>query len=244
MADDRLSKQTIDALSNLASINNSILIKAGNVLTSMSAGRDVVVRIEVPDSFPVNIPIYDGLTDLLRLLKLFEDPSFKYNSDNMVIRSGRNSQLFRFAKETMFGTDNRANIRVPKGDPKDTELDYDFTFTLTNDDMTKIRRASSITGSPDFVVRSVEGGVEVACTDMDNPKSSNEYAVGIDSDAELGESTVSFQMANMKMAPGDYEVSIRAKEAPLISHWRRLKGEGESVDYQYWVAVSVNDSRK
>ena len=242
MSDDpTLAQSTVDALSNIATINNSILIKKGNVLLSMSAGRDIVARIALDEEFPETIPVYDGLGDLLKLIKLFDDPKVKYCGKHLIMRSGRNSQKFRYAKEQLFGTDNKASIRIPKSDPLDMELNYKFEFELTNDSMTKIKRAAQITGSPDFVVRKSElGTLEVVCTNKSNPETANEYAVdtGVQTDMD---GVVAFSIANLKMAAGDYKVAVSSERN--LSHWHRIQN-GDPVDYQYWVAVSIVDDKR
>lgn len=239
----KLSRPTIEALANLATVNNSIRISSGDVVCSMSPGMDVIARVTMPDPFPEDVPIYDGLGEFLSLMKLFDDPEIHFKSTHLVVRQGRNSQKFRYASPDLFGNDNRATVRVPTGDPADRELDYDYEFRLTADEMAKIKSAARITGAPDFVVRTVKDTdqLEAVCTDKNSPGTTNEYAVSLSATSDKSDVTVAFSIANMKMTPGDYDVSVRISGAPMISHWQRISDVGP--DYRYWVAVSVDDRK-
>ena len=48
----KLSKETLEVLKNFASINNGLEFKEGNVLSTMSASKTVLVRAELKDNFP------------------------------------------------------------------------------------------------------------------------------------------------------------------------------------------------
>lgn len=242
----KLSRGTIEALTNLSTVNNSIRLDAGNVVVSMSPGRDVIARVGIPDELPESVPIYEGLKELLALLKLFDDPEIRFRGTNLVVRQGRNSQTFRYAAPDLFGTDNNASVRVPNGDPADREIEYVYDFQLTTDEMDKIKKAAAITGAPHFVVRTKgdTNQLEAVCTDKDNPDSTNEYSVELGSTSDIRDTQVAFLIANMKMIPGDYEVRVRvsSEKGTPISHWHRAS-TADGADFQYWVAVSA-DERK
>ena len=54
-----LSQETVAILKNFASINQSILIKPGKQLRSMSVMKNVLVEAEITEDIDQQVPIYD-----------------------------------------------------------------------------------------------------------------------------------------------------------------------------------------
>ena len=241
-----LKRSTIDALTNVSMINNSVLLSRGNIITAMSQARDVIVRVEHADDFPEDIPMYDGLKQFLSLMKLFDDPAVTYKGNHLLISSGRNRQKFRYSDASLFGTTNAATVRVPNGDPADRVLEYDYTFNITQSEIAKIRKSASITGAPHFVVRARENTdvLEVVCTNKDSQSSTNEYTIELSTPATDPDVAIAFSVDNLKMIDGDYDVSVKTSDAPKISHWKRKKSEGEETCFAYWIAISLEKGRK
>ena len=47
----KISKETIDVLKNYASINTNILVREGNVLSTISTGKNIFSRSVVKENF-------------------------------------------------------------------------------------------------------------------------------------------------------------------------------------------------
>ena len=54
-----VSTTTVDALKNFLSINKSINIRPGNILSTLSVNKNIMARFEVEEDFPTAVPIYD-----------------------------------------------------------------------------------------------------------------------------------------------------------------------------------------
>ena len=65
----KLSKQTIAILSNYSDINQSILVKQGNKLRTISVMKNILAEAEVEEEFPKDFAIYD-LPQFLKVLRL------------------------------------------------------------------------------------------------------------------------------------------------------------------------------
>lgn len=230
MTDFKLKQSTIDALGNFSTINNSILINAGNVLITMSESREIVARVELDDSFPEDIPLCDSMSNFLRAYSLFANPKIAFQGKHLKIKDGRNSQIIRYANPAIFGTDNKASVRIAKKDPKDVPLNIIASFNLSADDISNIKKSASIMGLSDFVIRNGENGVEAVCTNMNNSGSSNEYIIDVDDITGSIDKTVSIKISNMKLISGDYKVSI--SDDPVISKW-------ECGSYQYLIGTLI-----
>ena len=69
----KLSNHTTSVLKNFATINQNLVIKEGNEMSTMSAMKNIVARATVEETFPKEIAIYD-LNEFLGALSLFENP--------------------------------------------------------------------------------------------------------------------------------------------------------------------------
>ena len=55
----KLSDSTLAVLKNFAGINNSILVKKGNQLRTISVAKNILAEAEIPEDFPRDVAIYD-----------------------------------------------------------------------------------------------------------------------------------------------------------------------------------------
>ena len=69
-----LSDNTVNILKNFAGINNSILVKQGNQLRTISVAKNILAEAEIPEDFPRDVAIYD-LNQFLNGLSLHHDLS-------------------------------------------------------------------------------------------------------------------------------------------------------------------------
>ena len=69
----KLSEQTIKLLENFSTINESILIKKGNRIRTISVMKNIFAEAEVQEEFPRDFAIYE-LKQFLNGLSLHDDP--------------------------------------------------------------------------------------------------------------------------------------------------------------------------
>ena len=55
----KLSDSTLTVLKNFAGINNSILVKEGNQLRTISVMKNILAEAEIPEAFPRQFGSYD-----------------------------------------------------------------------------------------------------------------------------------------------------------------------------------------
>ena len=55
----KLSENTLAILKNFSGINNSILVKSGNKLRTISVAKNILAEAEIIEEFPKNFAIYD-----------------------------------------------------------------------------------------------------------------------------------------------------------------------------------------
>ena len=71
-----LSQETVALLKNFATINQSILIKAGKKVRSMSVMKNVLVEADIDEEFSRDVAIYD-LNQFLNCLSLVPGAELK-----------------------------------------------------------------------------------------------------------------------------------------------------------------------
>ena len=54
-----LSNETVSVLKNFASINQNLVIKGGNSISTISAQKNIIAKATVKETFPKDFAIYD-----------------------------------------------------------------------------------------------------------------------------------------------------------------------------------------
>ena len=76
-----LSDNTLTILKNFAGINNSILVKQGNQLRTISVAKNILAEATINEQFPRQFAIYD-LNQLLNGLGLHQNPDLDFSPDS------------------------------------------------------------------------------------------------------------------------------------------------------------------
>ena len=66
-----LSKETLTLIKNFAGINGSLMLKAGNRLSTISEGKNVMAETTISETLPIDFAIYD-LNEFLNVVSLFQ----------------------------------------------------------------------------------------------------------------------------------------------------------------------------
>ena len=216
----KLSKHTLNMLKNFSDINMSIEIKEGNILRTVSVQKNILAQAELEDSFPQDFAIYE-LNRFLGAVSLFDDPEFRFNGKSANIGTTRHSVDYVYCDPSMIVTPPENNITFP---------DPEVKFTLSQDALSQIMKASNVLGTPEIAI---EGGphpndvIRLKALDVNND-STDTFKVVLDEKSGHTFRFV-FKTENMKMIPGNYDVEISSKG---ISHFT-LQGQ----KLEYWIAT-------
>ena len=216
----KLSKHTLNMLKNFSDINMSIEIKKGNVLRTVSVQKNILAQAELEDEFPKDFAIYE-LNRFLGAVSLFDDPELEFNAKSVNIGTTKYSADYVYCDPSMIVTPPENNITFP---------DPEVKFTLTQDSLSQVMRASNVLGTPEIAI---EGGphpndsIRIKALDVNND-STDTFQVVLDEKSGHTFRFV-FKTENMKMVPGNYDIEISSKG---ISHFL-LQG----TKLQYWIAT-------
>ena len=211
----KISKSTLDVLKNFATVNSNILVRQGNVLSTISTGKNIFARAEVKETFDKEFAIYD-LNGLLALLTLMEDQEVSFGDESITVSKGSSKFEYFYADP---------NIIVSAPD-KQIDVDDFYSFDLSADDMGMVMKAAAITGAPMLSVVAKDGKVTLTVGDPSTPKSNSFKQV-------IGDANVDFdcrlQIENLKVVPGAYKVTLSQKKFMFL--------QSTSSDLKYWLAL-------
>ena len=220
----KLSEHTVEVLKNFATINQNLVIKEGNTLTTMSAMKNIVAKAEVSESFEREVAIYD-LNEFLASLSLFKSPVLEFDESFVTIKEeNTTTSLKYFYSDPSVVTTPSKTIKMPS---------KEVTFSLKGEDLTKLKRAAGVIGAPDLVLEKKDTGSFLTVKDKKND-TANTYSIDVDTKTEGSGFKFYYKVENLKVMEGNYDVEISSKN---ISH---LKSTNKAVEY--WVALEPESS--
>ena len=221
----KLSEHTVEVLKNFATINQNLIIKEGNTLTTMSAMKNIVAKAEVEESFEKEVAIYD-LNEFLASISLFESPILEFNDGFVTIKEEKhptNSLKYFYSDPSV----------VPSPSKTLTLPSKEVSFTLNGEDLNKLKRAAGVIQAPDLVLEKKGVGVFLTVKDKKND-TANTFSLDVDTVGDGSDFKFFFKVENLKVMEGNYDVDISSKN---ISH---LSSTNHTVEY--WVALEPESS--
>ncbi len=200
-----LSTETVSVLKNFSTINQSILIKSGKRLRSMSAMKNILVEAEIPEEFNREVPIYD-LNQFLNAMSLVPGAELDLNDDAIVITDGENSIDYRYSDSSVITAPPEKELVLPS---------EDVCLVLTEENLEKVRKAAAVLQIPD--VSLVGDGDTIVLTVRDKKNSgSNAYRIVVGKTDDVFQ--FNLKVENLKLMPGDYDVIVSKKNLSKFTH--------------------------
>ena len=217
----KLSSETLTVLKNYASINSNMVFRGGNTIKTMAEAKNILATATVEEDFPhSSFGIYD-LNEFLSAIEMFKDPDLVFADDmnSVIIKEGNRSIRYFFSNPEILTSPSK-DIQMPTPEVK---------FELTADDLATIRRAASTLSVSDVVI-SGSGNDQTFTAEVTDLADATSNSFSLDLaviEAPDTEFKFVFNVANFKVLPTDYQVSVSSK---LISYL-----EGKTANY--WIAL-------
>ena len=217
-----LSDKTLTILKNFAGVNNSILVKKGNQLRTISVAKNILAEAEIEEDFPREFGIYD-LNQFLNGLSLHQDPDLDFENDSYLnIREGKRRAKYFFADPRVIIAPPEKEITLPS---------EDVHFQLESQSLDKLLKAAAVYQLPDFSVIGEASVVKLVVRDKKND-TSNSYSVVVgETDKEF---TFNFKVENIKIIPGSYDVVVSSK---LLSQFTNSQ-----YNLKYFIALEPDST--
>ena len=218
----KLSDNTLTVLKNFASINNSILMKKGTHLRTISVAKNILAEAAIAEEFPRDVAVYD-LNQFLNGMSLHQDPDLDFKEDSyLTIREGRRKVKYFYADPAVIISPPDKEITLP------TE---DVHFQLESTSLEKLLKAAAIYQLPDLSLIGQNNEIRLVVRDKKND-TSNEYSIIVgETDKEF---VFNFKVENIKIIPGAYDVVVSSK---LLS-----KFTNSNYNLTYYIALEPDST--
>ena len=217
-----LCDNTVGILKNFAGINNSILVKEGNQLRTISVAKNILAEAEIDEDFPRQFGIYD-LNQFLNGLSLHQDPNLDFTEDSHItIKEGRRRVKYFYADPQVIISPPEKEINLPT---------QEVCFQLESSSLEKLIKAAAVYQLPDLSVIGENGEITMVVRDKKND-TSNEYAVYVGETDQTFD--FNFKVENIKIIPGAYDVVISSK---LLSEFTN-----KQYNLKYFIALEPDST--
>ena len=218
----KLSDSTLTVLKNFAGINNSILVKEGKKLRTISVAKNILAEANITEEFPRDVAIYD-LNQFLNGLGLHSDPDLDFSPESYIaIKEGKRRVKYFYADPQVITAPPEKEINLP------TE---DVCFQLDSTALDKLLKAAAVYQLPDLSAIGEAGVVKLVVRDKRND-TSNEYAVVVgETDKDF---VFNFKVENIKIIPGAYDVVVSSKLLSKFSNTR--------YDLKYYISLEPDST--
>ena len=219
----KLSDNTLTLLKNFAGINQSILVKKGNKLRTISIAKNILAEAEITEEFPREFAVYD-LNQFLNGLSLHQDPDLDFTEDSYItIREGKRRVKYFYADPNVIISPPEKEIKLPS---------EDVCFQLETGSLEKLVKAAAVYQLPDISAIGDAGVIRLVVRDKKND-TSNEYSIVVGETDE--QFTFNFKVENIsKIVSGAYNVVVSRK---LLSQFTNTKH-----NLSYWIALEPDST--
>ena len=218
----KLSDNTLVILKNFAGINNSILVKEGNKLRTISVAKNILAEADITEEFPRDFAIYD-LNQFLNGLGLHQDPDLDFTEQSYLsIKEGKRRVKYFYADPNVIISPPDKEIQLPSAD---------VCFQLDSTSLEKLVKAAAVYQLPDLSAVGENGVIKLVVRDKKND-TSNDFAIVVgETDSEF---VFNFKVENIKVLPGTYEVVVSQK---LLSRF-----QSKNHDLCYYIALEPDST--
>lgn len=215
----QFSAKTIQVLKNFSTINPSIVLKPGNVISTISPNKTIMARATVPDTFEGVYGFY-ALNRFISAMSLFDNPDLDFGESSVAIQSDNRSIVYHYSDPSVIMAAPEKEIKLPS---------VDVEFKLTNKDIQTVMKALGVLNLPEIAV--VGDGDTVSLKAIDSKVgSADSYSIVVGETDKVFRAI--FRAENMKMMDGDYNVKLSSRG---ISQFVGLEAD-------YWIAIEASST--
>ena len=217
----KISNLTLEVLKNFASINQNIVVRAGQPVKTIAQAKNVLAQFDAPEDFPVDFGIYD-LNEFLAAVNLIEDAELEFTSKNVVVKNATSQISYTFSSPEILTTAPEKAVEMPSSD---------VVVTISESDLAQVRRVASVFGHTELAVVGDKNGAKLSVLDTTNATANTFETTLSDVKSDLDEYSFVVNIPNLKLISGDYEVTF---SKALISLW-----EHSTYPVSYHVALDA-----
>jgi hypothetical protein len=216
----KISRETLLLLKNFSTINPGLILKQGNILSTIDPNKTVLAKATVAESFPKECAI-DNLPRLLGVFSFLKEPDVEFQNEHLAIEEGDTKVKFRYGAATL--------ITAPPN--KTIQCSNDASFKLPSLVFQNVMKAQGAMQLRNVAIKGNDSGIFLSALDFKNTS-------GDSFDVKVAESNghnflALFDPTNLiKVIVDDYDVVFSAKG---IVHLKSNKVE-------YWIPAEKDSS--
>lgn len=219
----KLSDRTVSILKNVSSVNNTLVVKSGNVIKHKPLeGIMPYVKATVAETFPVDFQIYN-LQQLLALLNQFDEPDIEFFDDHLEIKdeAGHEGNVTYASMDSLKDPiDYKRNIKMPS---------VEQSFKLSSNDLQSVFKAAKMLQQPQIAFIGDGKKLRLSTYDMHvRSADSFKFIVG-ETDRKF---TMALDVTLINMLAGDYQVDLSFRGVA------RFMSEAEDSTIEYWLGAN------
>lgn len=205
----KLSADTYKILKNFATIDRGILIKPGNVLRTRTEA--IYAEATVEEQFPLEVGIHD-LSNLLNAVDLFTEPELVF--EDSYLRIAENSSNAQ-RSQVIYGYAGEDLITLPMRKKSIEIPNENIAFSLSEEDLFKIKRAVAVFQKPELKITS-DGNTVSLSTEDHTQQQGHSYSLEVEADTKGLSCSMVFNFNNLLLLKGDYLVKV----TPLFTQFQ------------------------
>lgn len=217
----KFSSRTIQLLKNFSTINPAIILKEGNILSTIDPNKTMLAKAEVDETFPKECAIHN-LSTFLATMSLLKDPDIQFNNDHLSIVEGPTAVKIRYGNPSLIATPPSKSLTTTE----------EVKFKLFSQTFQSVMKAQGALQLPEIAVQGNDQGIFFSAIDSKNV-SGDSFSMKVNG-PNGHEFCFVFNPNNLKLISDNYDVTISQKGLMY------LKGER----LEYWVPVETNSNFK
>lgn len=207
----KIGEKTISIWKNFSTINPSLLVMPGNILSTVSPQKSIMAKATVDEQFPVQFAIYD-LSRFLGIISLMKDPMYNFHDKYVEISTSHQAVRYTYTDPDQIIAPPSREIAFP-----DPEVD----FVLTSEDLSSVIRAGNVLQMPEIAIVGKQGKICVSAVDSKNI-TNDTFSIDV-GDTEYDFNMI-FKTESLKLINSSYSVSITSKglarfHSDLVTYW-------------------------
>lgn len=220
----KLSANTLEVLKNFSAINQNIVFNPGKKISTISEARNILTTASIEEELPQQFGVYD-LTQFLGVLGLVNEPEVKLEEKFAVIGDsvGRSRVKYFFTDVEMLTSPGQQMLS--KAENMDN---FEVNFVLDQSTLNSLKKAASALGHSSVSITPNNGSISLTVFEPAD-STSNSYSIDVPGTYEDETFNLVISISNLKILPGDYDVSLSSKLMSKFSH--------KEKDIQYWIAL-------
>ena len=225
----KISTKTLDILKNFSEINQSIVIKPGNIIKTVNPLKNILAQAEIAENFVNEFAIYN-INEFISYLSELNEPDLTFNEKYFTISTKEDKgsiypPKYKYADPTFIVQPPEKGISMPE---------CDINFELTTDIYCHLNKIATILQLHDLQIKGCSKSNKVYMILTNKKDKASNIHSRIVGDSVSKHFNVYIKRENLKIIPGDYKVSISSEG---VSHF---KNKAENLEY--WIAMEPDSN--